>query len=176
MEYIIHGDKVVITEGIKKHIIDKLQKLNKYFEDPQKIVVHILIKVKNHEQTIEVTIPIKKNTLRAEETHSDLYAAIDLVINKLEVQIKKNKSKLKEKHQKEKINIFAFDAYEQDGEDDRPVVKRKSVDMKPMDEQEAILEMNLLSHDFFVFKDRNTNNVCVLYKRKDGNYGIIETK
>jgi putative sigma-54 modulation protein len=176
MEYIIHGDKVIITEGIKDHIIEKLKKLNKYFEEPEKLNAHILIKIRGYEQIIEVTIPIKKHTLRAEEENSDLYIAIDLVVDKLERQIRKNKSKLQERSTKEDQRIFAFGSYDEEENDDTTVVKRKNIDMKPMDEQEAILEMNLLGHSFFVFKDCSTNNICVLYRRKDGNYGIIETK
>ena len=114
--------------------------------------------------------------VEAEVVDEDLYAAIDLVTDKLERQIRKNKTRLN-KNIKEPVKEFNFDFEIDDDEDsDEKIVKRKNVEMKPMDEEEAILEMELLGHNFFVYKDMDTNKTCVLYKRKDGNYGLIETK
>ena len=113
--------------------------------------------------------------LRGEQSHSDLYAAIDIVSDKMERQIRKNKTKLK----KQKSNYVEFNVdFEVDTEDDeeRSVVKRKTIEMKPMSEEEAILQMELIGHEFFVFKDIDGETVSILYKRKDGDYGIIETK
>ncbi len=173
MQYNIRGDKLVVTKPIKEYIINKLQKLNKYIKESQNIDAHIVVRVRGHEQIIEVTIPIKNITLRAEETHNDLYAAIDLVVDKLERQIRKNKTRLMSKLSKD--YIIDYDIIPEDEQESSTIVKRKKIEMKPMDEEEAILEMNLIGHDFFIFKDRNTDKINVLYRRKDGNYGIIET-
>ena len=150
-----------------------MSKLEKYFKDSN-VSANILIKLKGKKDAIEVTIPYDKHILRSEEIHDDLYAAIDLVTDKLERQIRKNKTKLK-KQTKSNDKIFNFD-YETTKEEakESKIVKRKVLEMKPMDEEEAILELELLGHDFFIYKDMQ-NNTKVIYKRKDGNYGIIET-
>lgn len=173
----IRGDKIEVTDSIKNYVKEKLERLNKYFDEPNKIDAHVLIRVRNGEQIIEVTIPTSKYTLRAEEKHSDLYAAIDLVIDVLERQIRKNKTRLN-RNVKESTKEFNLDYVLEDTEEEskEKIVKRKNIEMKPMDEEEAILEMELLGHSFFVYKDMYTNNTCVLYKRKDGDYGLIETK
>lgn len=175
MKYNIRGDKMVITDAIKNYTEEKLGRLEKYFKDDD-INANVLTKVRGNLQIVEVTIPTSKYTLRSEEENDDLYAAIDLVTDKLERQIRKNKTRLN-KNMKESVKEFNFDYDTKDeDESDEKVVKRKSIEMKPMDEEEAILEMELLGHSFFVYKDMNTNNVCVLYKRKDGNYGLIEAE
>lgn len=175
MKYNIRGDKLVITDAIKDYTKEKLGKLDKYFSEDD-ITANVLAKVRGNAQIVEVTIPTSKFILRSEEEHDDLYAAIDLVTDKLERQIRKNKTRLNKKD-KEHVKEFNFD-YElpEEEEANEKVVKRKMLDMKPMDEEEAILEMELLGHNFFVYKDMHTNNICVLYKRKDGDYGLIETK
>lgn len=177
MELNIRGDKVTVTKAIKDYIIEKMSRLNKYFEQDKNIKATIIIRVKNDEQIIEVTVPTNKFTLRAEENHSDLYAAIDLVVDKLERQIRKNKTKLNSKYK----NIIELDIntdfeVDDDEEEDLKIVKRKNIDSKPMDEEEAILQMELLNHDFFVFKNVDEECVSVMYRRKDGNYGIINVK
>jgi len=173
----IRGDKVVVTKSIKEYVGEKLSRLDKYFESPKDIDCKVLIKVKNEEQSIEVTVPTSKFTLRAEENHTDLYAAIDLVIDKLEGQIRKNKAKLDKKYRDiPKFEMsFDFDVPE-DELDDSKIVKRKDIDMKPMDEEEALIQIELLNHDFFVFKNIDEDCVSVLYKRKDNSYGIINVK
>ena len=139
------------------------------------VEANILIRIRGNQQIIEVTIPYDKYTLRSEERQDDLYAAIDLVIDKLEGQIRKTKSKLKKqiKQNTEIINFDYDDSTEE--EEEYKIVKRKKLEMKPMDEEEAILELELLGHDFFIYRDVHTNEVNILYKRKDGNYGVIET-
>ena len=172
----IRGEKIKITSSIQEYVENKLSKLDKYFKDDN-MCANVLIKVKGKDQTIEVTIPYEKHTLRSEERRDDLYAAIDLVIDKLEGQIRKNKTKLK-KHVKKSDEFFNFDyelTKEEKKEGKNKIVKRKTFEMKPMHEEDAILELELLGHDFYVYKDAKTNEVNVLYKRKDGNYGIIET-
>ena len=169
----IRGEKIKVTDAINDYIETKMSKLDKYFKDGN-VSANILIKLKGKKEAIEVTIPYDKYILRSEETHDDLYAAIDLVTDKLERQIRKNKTKLK-KQTKSNEKIFNFD-YELTKEEtkENKIVKRKVLEMKPMDEEEAILELELLGHDFFIYKDME-NTTKVIYKRKDGNYGIIET-
>lgn len=175
MKYNIRGDKMVITEAIKDYTETKLGKLEKYFKDDD-ITANVLTRVRGNSQIVEVTIPTDKFILRSEEENDDLYAAIDLVTDKLERQIRKNKTRLN-RNIKDSVKEFNFDFDIKDEEEAKEkVVKRKNIEMKPMDEEEAILEMELLGHSFFVYKDMDTKNICVLYKRKDGDYGLIETK
>lgn len=176
MRFNIHGSKVLVTPAIKEYVKEKVGKLDKYFENPDEITANVCIKVKSNDQTIEVTILTPKYILRGEETSNDLYSSIDLVLDKLERQIRKNKTRLK-KQMKNNDKIFNIDfQIPEEEEDNNKVVKRKVIDSKPMSEEEAILQMNLLGHSFFVYQDMNTQNTTIIYKRKDGNFGIIETK
>ena len=180
MKLNIRGDKMTVTPAMKSYITEKLAKMDKYFENPEEISTNVLVKVKGLEQIIEVTALTKRFTLRAEESNEDFYAAVDLVINKLERQIKKNKDRLNRKYKNVEPIEFNF-SYTPDEEADEEentseIVKRKNISMKPMDEEEAMLQIELLNHDFFVFKNIDEECVSVLYKRKDGNYGIINMK
>ena len=175
MKYNIRGDKMIITDAIKDYAETKLGKLEKYFKDDD-ITANVLAKVRGKSQIVEVTIPTSKFIHRSEEENEDLYAAIDLVSDKLERQIRKNKTRLN-RNIKDSVKEFNFDFDIKDEEESKEkIVKRKNIEMKPMDEEEAILEMELLGHSFFVYKDMDTDKICVLYKRKDGDYGLIETK
>lgn len=171
MKYIIRGDN---TNSIKEYIELKLDRLNKYFNDKD-YEASVLTKKEGRAQKIEVTIPTDTFTLRNEAVSEDLYAAIDEVIDKLERQIRKNKDKINKKNNKRIIDDFDI-ILEDEFYESEKVVKRKKLELKPMDEEEAIIEMEMLGHDFFVFRDSDTDKICVLYKRKNGNYGIIETK
>jgi len=178
MKYNIRGDKLEVTDAINSYVESKLDRLNKYFKD-EDILANVLLRVRGNSQIIEVTIPTDKFILRSEEEDKDLYAAIDLVSDKLERQIRKNKTRLNRQNIDNKFKEFNFDyemMEEEESSEDEVIVKRKNIEMKPMDEEEAILEMNLLGHEFIVYKDMHTDKICVLYKRKDGNYGLIETK
>lgn len=168
------GQKIKVTDAIQAHTEEKLKKLDKYFDTPEEITANVLIKVKGKDQTVEVTIPTKKFILRGEETNNDLYAAIDLVTDKLERQIRKNKTRLKKKNVQNVID-FKID-FEVEKEDESKIVKRKNIEMKPMSEEEAILQLELLGHSFFVFKNVKTDEIDILYRRNDGDYGIIETR
>jgi len=176
MKLNIRGSKLEITDAIKSYLESKVQKLDKYFENPEEITANIVAKTKGINQTIEITIPIKRAILRVEESNNDLYSSIDLAIDKLERQIRKNKTKIKQKNNRERFDMFVDFEIEEEYEDNETIVKRKTIDMKPMSEEEAILQMDLLGHEFFIFKNSDTDNNAVLYKRKDGNYGIIEMK
>jgi ribosomal subunit interface protein len=175
MKYNVRGDKILVTDAIKDYITEKIDKLNKYFDEPDEITANILIKVKGYNQTIEVTIPTTSFTIRNEESAEDLYAAIDSVVDKIERQIRKNKTKINKisKNALKKLNLMY---QEEEKEEDTKIVRRKTLNTKPMSEEEAILQMEMLGHDFFIFKDSNTSNICILYKRKDNNYGVIETE
>lgn len=171
MKYLIRGEKIQVTDSIKDYIQEKLSKMDKYLDNPENVEAKILIKIKGVEQRVEVTIQTKGYFLRAEEAHSDLYAAIDLIIDKLERQFRKYKTKLLDKSRQENIQ----DSFDIDEVIEEEIVKRKKIYLKPMDEEEAIMQMELLGHTFFVFKNIETDTICVIYKRHDGNYGLIET-
>ncbi|MDE5888554.1 MAG: ribosome-associated translation inhibitor RaiA [Bacilli bacterium] len=178
MKLNIRGEKITITQSMKAYITEKLEKVDKYFENPEEINANVLVRIKGLEQIIEVTAPTKRFTLRAEESNEDFYAAVDLVVSKLERQIRKNKDRLNKKYKNIETIEFNLD-YEDDEqheENKSSIVKRKNISMKPMDEEEAILQIELLNHDFFVFKNIDEECVSVLYNRKDGNYGIINMK
>ena len=171
MKYIIHGDN---TASIKEYIESKLDRLDKYFNNDD-ITATIVTKKEGRKQKIEVTIPTNSFTLRNEVIDDDLYAAIDNVVDKLERQIRKNKDKINKRNNKTLIEDFETTLEDEFYEEEK-IVKRKKVELKPIDEEEAILEMELLGHTFFVYRDVDSDNICVLYKRRNGNYGIIETK
>ena len=171
MNFNIRGSKLEVTEAIKNYIETKLERLNKYFQNASDLTANVLIKKHGVGEKIEVTIPIKKMILRSEEADKDLYAAIDKVTDKLERQIRKNKTR--NSKVKEAIPFMEFDTTEEENEEE-PIVKRKTIGLKPMSEEEAILQLNLLGHEFFVFNNSDTNGNSVIYKRKDGNYGIID--
>jgi len=170
MNFTIRAEKMEVTDSIKEYVTDKLSKMERYFDEPEKVNVKVLFKVRGREQKVEVTINSMGYDLRAEVSHSDMYAAIDLVLDKLERQMRKYKTKLMSR---ERVEIVYEDYV--DEEDLQEVVKRKKVYLKPMDEEEAIVQMELLGHTFFIYKDIETESVSVLYKRYDGTYGIIET-
>ncbi len=174
MKLQVHGDKLVVTKAIKEYLEEKVKRLDRYFDNTDEIKAVINVRVKNNLQTVEVTIPTKYFLLRAEVSHADLYASIDLVIDILERQITKNKKKIQKKFK----NVPEFDmVMDFEAEEEKvDIVKRKNLDIKPMDEEEAILQMQLVNHDFFVFKNLDEECVSVIYKRKDEKFGIINVK
>ena len=176
MKYVIRGDKLTVTKSIKEYIEEKLDRINKYYENSKDLECKVVIRSKNNLQSIEVTIPTNKFILRAEVAEKDLYAAIDLVVDKLESQIRKNKTRLKNRYEKTEIQEMFLNFDIEEAEEELSIVKRKDIDTKPMDEEEAILQMELLNHDFFVFKNVDEECVSVIYKRKDNKYGIINVK
>ena len=175
MEFIIRGDKLKITKAMNDYIEEKLGKLDKYLKNSDDIRVNVIVKVKNHEQRVEITIPLKTYILRSEETKDDFYAAVDKAVDKLERQIRKNKTRMMSKQVRTNID-FDMSEIEFDKDENKKVLKRKTVEIKPMNEDEAILQMELLGHQFYMYKDSDTNKVVVVYKRNDGNYGIIESE
>lgn len=176
MNISIRGSKLEITEAMKQYATEKLKKLEKYVENPESVNATVIVKIPNRLHKVEITIPLKTVILRAEEEKEDFYSAIDVLTDKLERQIRKNKTRLQTKKIKE-AKEFAFDYIASiPEEEDKKVLKRKKIEAKPMDEEEAILQMELLGHQFYLYKDLQTNQIMVVYKRKDGNYGIIEAE
>jgi len=174
MELLIRGDKMKVTEAMNDYVKDKMKKLEKYLEESENVRATILVKVKGHIQKVEITIPLKNFLLRAEEEQEDFYAAVDIIVDKLERQIRKNKTKIANKMKNNKD--FIVDFMDEENLDEDVIVKRKKVEVKPMDEEEAILQMELIGHQFYLFKDVETDKPMVVYKRKDSGYGIIEAE
>ena len=175
MKINVRGEKIDITKAMREYAEEKLAKLDKYLDDTENVTANIVVKLRDNKQKVETTILLKSIILRTEETQEDFYSAIDTSLTKLERQIRKNKTKLQSKHRINKELAFDYD-YEDDDEEETKIVKRKTVDVKPMDEEEAMLQMELLGHQFYLYKDADTNKATVIYKRKDGNYGIIESE
>lgn len=174
MKINIRGEKLEITKAMREYAEEKLSKLNKYIDDSENVTANMVVKLRDNKQKVETTILLKSLILRTEEVQEDFYAAIDTSITKLERQLRKNKTKLQSKHRINKELVFDYE-YEEE-EPTETIVKRKTVSVKPMDEEEAMLQMELLGHQFYLYKDAETNKATVIYKRKDGNYGIIEAE
>ncbi len=175
MKMNIRGSKLDVTSAIQTYAEKKISKLDKYFSNSEELTANVLIKTHGERQIVEVTIPANRMILRAEESSDDLYKSIDLVSEKLERQIRKNKTRMKQKRNIPNVTMFVdFDTEEEQSEE--MVTKRKVVDSKPMSEEEAILQMNLIGHDFFIFRNVDTTTDCVIYRRKAGDYGLIEIK
>ncbi len=173
MKFNIRAQKIEITDAIRDYAEKKVAKLEKYFDKPDELTVNVVIKPKGLEQKAEVTIMFRKFTLRAEDSNKDLYAAFDLVTDKLERQIRKNKTRMKSNKDSIKMFNLNFETKKEE-ENNTNIVRRKNVESKPMDEEEAILQMELSDHDFYVFKNVKTGLTNIIYKRDDGNYGLME--
>lgn len=182
LNFNIRGENIEVTPAIREHVENKVSKLERYFTEGADATANVNVKVYNDKQTkVEITIPMKNLTLRAEERHDDLYAAIDLIVDKLERQIRKYKTKVNRKF-REREGVAAFFASvnknkpePEDDDDEFSIVRTKRFDLKPMDQEEAILQMNMLGHNFFVFTDAESEDTNIVYKRRDGKYGLIET-
>lgn len=182
MKSSIRGVNIEITPAIREYIEKKLSKLDRYFDNTDLLEAKVNVKVNSGTQKVEVTIPMKQMVLRAEERNTDVYAAMDLVIDKLERQVRKHKTKVNRK-MREASYSREFVVIPQDAiqvpefeEDELEIVRTKTVDLKPMDVEEAILQMNMLGHNFYVFKNAETDLSSVVYVRNDGRYGLIEAK
>lgn len=174
MKTIITGKNIELTQGLKDAVEERFTKLDKYFNGSTEAKVTLI--VDKDSQKIEVTIPMKGQTLRAEETTSDMYASIEAVTNTLEAQLKKYRQKIIAKQQADSTTIFAQDFLEDSDDDGESIqiIRSKKFDMKPMYAEDACLEMELLGHDFFMFRNAETDEINVVYKRKNGSYGLIE--
>nr|WP_300006025.1 ribosome-associated translation inhibitor RaiA [Tissierella sp.] len=168
------GKNVEVTDALREVTEKKLNKLEKYFQES--IEGNVTFSTQKNNKTIEVTINIPGTIIRAEETSDDMYASIDKSVDVLERQIRKYKTKLQKKYKENQtIRFENVLPLQEDEEDDKPnIVRTKKFSVKPMNSEEAILQMELLGHNFFVYRDGETNDIGVIYKRKDGNYGLIE--
>lgn len=175
MRFEIIGQNVSITEGMRTKIENKLSFLNKYLLIDEETIARVVVKVNPTIQKIEVTIPSKVGILRAEVEHVDLYAAIDLAIDKLEDQIRRQKTRLSRKH-KDKLALAFIEEDVQDVNSKDIPVKTKTINAEQMDLDEAILRMEMLGHSFFIYTDTETETLNVVYSREQGGYGLIETE
>ncbi len=170
----IRGEKLEITDAMKDYAEEKFERLSRYLDNQENVVGNLLFKINGPKQKLEVTIPLRNFTLRVEENGEDFYATVDTAIDKLQRQIIKNKTKLESKKFKDKKDFVLENFDDIEEENQNKIVKRKYIELKPMDEDEAILQMELLDHDFYLFKNIETDKVAVLYKRKNNDYGLIE--
>ena len=176
MKITLRGKNIEITEAIEEKVSEKLSKLDKYFIVSENVEAIVLVRTYPYGQKIEVTIPTEYVLLRAEVVDQDLYNAIDLVIDKLEGQIRKYKTRLNRKSKDNKLafNLATIEPIEEEEED--VLVKTKTITPKPMDMEEAIMQMELIGHSFFVYRDTETDAISIVYRRNDGDYGLIETE
>lgn len=172
MRFIITGRNINLTPGLQKAAEDKLSKLEKYFNPDTE--AQVTMSVEKDRQKIEVTIPVKGNIIRAEQVSTDMYTSIDLVQETIERQLKKYKNKLIDRTQGGSGFTQEYLDEDYDDEDTIRIVRTKKFAIKPMDAEEACLQMEMLGHSFYVFRDADTDQVCVVYKRKGGTYGLIE--
>ena len=174
MNFIISGKNIEVTPGLKDSVTSKLGKLERYFTPDTEIIV--TLSVERDRQKIEVTIPVKGDIIRSEQTSTDMYVSIDLVEEVIERQLRKYKNKLIARHQEG--GTFKQEFFEEepaiDSNDEIQIVRTKKFGIKPMFPEDACVQMELLGHDFFVFSNAETEEVNVVYKRKNGTFGLIE--
>ena len=176
MKITLRGKNIEITEAIEEKVSEKLSKLDKYFIVSENVEAKVLVRTYPYGQKIEVTIPTEYVLLRAEVVDQDLYNAIDLVIDKLEGQIRKYKTRLNRKSKDNKLAFNLASIEPLDDEEEDVLVKTKTITPKPMDMEEAIMQMELIVHSFFVYRDTETDAISIVYRRNDGDYGLIETE
>ena len=176
MKIIFKGKHIEVTDAMRNYIEKRLSKIERHFDHILEVIV--TLSVEKSRQIIEVTLQTNRALIRAEEETDDMYTSIDKVADKLERQIKKYKEKYFQKPHPgtEKTGLANKEIDAEDSEPDKiaKIVKTKRFAIKPMSVEEAAMQMDLLGHNFFVFANDNTNKVNVLYKRKDGNFGLIE--
>ena len=179
IKYSIRGENLEVTEAIRDYVVSKLEKIEKYFQADQELDARVNLKVYREKTAkVEVTIPLGSITLRAEDVSQDMYGSIDLVTDKIERQIRKNKTKIERKNRNKvsKSQLFT-DALVEDTDTSQPkVVSSKQIHLNPMDLEEAILQMDLLGHDFFIYVDVEDESTNVIYRREDGDIGLLEVK
>ena len=166
MKFIISGKNIDVTEGLRSAVQDKLGKLEKYFTSDTEI--HVTLSVEKERQKIEVTIPVKGNIIRSEQVSSDMYVSIDLVEEVIERQLRKYKNKIVDKQQEGSNFQKAFLENEFVEDEEVKIIRTKRFGIKPMYPEDACVQMELLGHNFFVFYNAETEQVNVVYKRKDG--------
>lgn len=173
MKIIITGRNIELTDGLKEAVESKLEKLDKYFKPDTE--AHVTLSVEKERQKIEVTIPVKGNVFRSEQVTNDMYVSIDVVVEVLERQLKKYRNKIVDRQQ-EAAAAFnnSFLEKDLDEEEEINIIRSKRFGMKPMTPEDACIQMELLGHSFYVFRNSDTDEVNVVYKRKGNTYGLIE--
>ena len=172
MRYVITGRNIDITEGLRNAVTEKLGKLERYFTPDTEVIV--TLSVEKERQKIEVTIPVKGNIIRSEQVSSDMYVSIDLVQEVIERQLRKYKNKLVDKQQARDSFSEEFLDNDYDEDDTIKIIRTKKFGIKPMDAEEACIQMDLLGHNFYVFRNSETDEVNVVYKRKGNTFGLID--
>ncbi|SCW76707.1 putative sigma-54 modulation protein [Lachnospiraceae bacterium C10] len=174
MRISITGRNIELTEGLKAAVEDKLSKLEKYFT--QDTLANVTLSVEKDRQKIEVTIPVKGQIIRSEQVSNDMYVSIDLVEEVIERQLKKYRQKIVTRQQDaERFFQEDFIGDEDDNDDNEiKIIRSKKFGMKPMYPEDACIQMELLGHNFFVFRNAQTDEVNVVYKRRGSTYGLIE--
>lgn len=175
MKYKIIGKNIEVTKGLECAVEDKLHKLDKYFNDQTE--VQVMLSVEKLRHIIEITIPFNGQILRGEVEGKDMYAIIDDAVAIIERQVVRFKNKLRRRHRSTgNLEGFsdAFESMEVEAEEPLKINRKKKFAIKPMDAEEAIMQMELVGHSFFVYRDAHTEEVNVVYKRKNGTYGLIE--
>lgn len=168
MKVQVRGKNIQVTPALRDYAEKRITKLERFLDNMGEAVATLSVEGDSHK--IEVTIPVNGMLLRGEEATEEMYSSIDLVVGKMERQIERYKGKINRR-----TNRTLLDFPEGKESDDEPqVIKTKHFAIKPMALDEAIMQMNLLGHDFFVFANAETEQTNVVYKRKDGNYGLIE--
>lgn len=173
MKIIITTKNYKASEKLKETIEKKFEKLSKYFSSD--IEANVMISQERNKKKVEATINAKGTIFRAEESSEDVYECVDRLIEKLSSQMSRFKAKLVKKHKESKEFIFDAVPEYDEPEDEARIVRTKKFNLMPMDVEEAVLQMELLGHNFFVFLNVETDSVNVVYTRKDGNYGLLET-
>ena len=170
MAITVRGKNIEVTPALRDYVVKRIGKVTKYFDVLGEITAVLTVVKGRH--IVEVTVPVNGILLRGEESTTDMYTSIDLVIEKIEKQIEKYRTRLTRRIRE---GSFRTDLIPTSvAEEEIRVVKTKRFPVKPMDVEEAILQMNLINHDFYVFISAETEDVNVVYRRKDGHYGLIE--
>lgn len=172
MRISINGKNIEVSDYLRDLVTKKVSKLDKYF--PEDTEAHVLLAVERNRHIVEVTIPYSGGIIRGEEVSGDMYASIDTVLAKVEKQITRHRTKLEKTLRADAFAEADYVDYDDDEDEAGSVVKVKRFSIKPMDIEEAVLQMELLGHSFYVFENADDGLVNVVYKRKDGNYGLIE--
>ncbi len=173
MKITITGRNIELTDGLKAAVEERLSKLDKFFS--KETVANVTLSVEKDRQKVEVTIPVKGHIIRSEQVSSDMYVSIELVEEVIERQLKKYRHKLVDKKQAGGADFSAsFAEHDSEDEEEIRIIRSKRFGVKPMYPEDACVEMELLGHNFFVFRNAETDEVNVVYKRKDGTYGMIE--
>ena len=172
MRFTISGKNIEVTDGLRSAVTDKLGKLERYFTPETEIIV--TMSVEKERQKIEVTIPVKGNIIRSEQVSNDMYVSIDLVEEVIARQLRKYKNKIVEKPQDGGNFRQEFIEKEVEDEEEIKIIRTKHFGIKPMYPEDACVQMELLGHNFFVFRNAENDEVCVVYKRKGNTYGLIE--